>query len=42
VVAGKVDGRRDGVAAAAQVIDSGAAREALTQMQRASAVRWAV
>jgi anthranilate phosphoribosyltransferase len=31
-------GIRDGVAVAAQVIDSGAAREALTKMQRASAV----
>jgi anthranilate phosphoribosyltransferase len=38
VVAGKVKGLRDGVAVAAQVIDSGAAREALTKMQRASAV----
>ena len=38
VVAGKVEALRDGVAVAAQVIDSGAAREALTKMQRASAV----
>jgi anthranilate phosphoribosyltransferase len=38
MVAGKVQGIRDGVAAAAQVIDSGAAREALAKMQRASAV----
>jgi anthranilate phosphoribosyltransferase len=38
VVAGKVFGVRDGVAMAAQVIDSGAAREALAKMQRASAV----
>jgi len=38
IVAGKVDALRDGVAVAAQVIDSGAAREALARMQRASAV----
>ena len=38
VVAGKVSGLRDGVAMAAGVIDSGAAREALGRMQRASAV----
>ena len=38
VVAGKVEELRDGVAVAAQVIDSGAAREALAAMQRASAV----
>jgi anthranilate phosphoribosyltransferase/anthranilate synthase/phosphoribosyltransferase len=38
VVAGKVPGLRDGVLVAAQVIDSGAAREALVRMQRASAV----
>jgi anthranilate phosphoribosyltransferase len=37
VVAGKVSGIRDGVAVAAQVIETGAAREALTKMQRASA-----
>jgi len=37
VVAGQVVGLRDGVAVAAQVIDSGAARDALTAMQRASA-----
>jgi anthranilate phosphoribosyltransferase len=37
VVAGRVSGLRDGVAMAAQVIDSGAAREALGRMQRASA-----
>ncbi len=38
VVAGKVEELRDGAVVAAQVIDSGAAREALTRMQRASAV----
>ncbi len=38
VVAGKVSKIRDGVAMAAKVLDSGAAREALTKMQRASAV----
>jgi anthranilate phosphoribosyltransferase len=37
VVAGKVAELRDGVTVAAQVIDSGAAREALERMQRASA-----
>ena len=37
VVAGKVDVLRDGVAVAASVIDSGAAREALAVMQRVSA-----
>ena len=36
VVAGKVDAPRDGVAVAASVIDSGAAREALAVMQRVS------
>jgi anthranilate phosphoribosyltransferase len=38
MVARKVEKSRDGVAVAAQVIDSGAAHEALTKMQRASAV----
>jgi anthranilate phosphoribosyltransferase len=38
VVARKVEGLHDGVSVAAQVIDSGTAREALTKMQRASAV----
>ncbi len=37
IVAGKVDALRDGVAVAASVIDGGAAREALTVMQRVSA-----
>jgi anthranilate phosphoribosyltransferase len=38
VVVGEVEGLREGAAVAAQVIDSGAAREALTKMQRASAL----
>jgi hypothetical protein len=38
VVARKVEGLRDAAKVAAQVIDSGAAHEALTKMQRASAV----
>jgi anthranilate phosphoribosyltransferase len=37
IVAGKVDALRDGVAVAAQVIDSGAAADALANMRRASA-----
>jgi anthranilate phosphoribosyltransferase len=38
IVAGIVEGLRDGVAVAAGVIDSGAARDVLARMQRASAV----
>jgi hypothetical protein len=36
VVSGKVEGLRDKIPVATQVIDSGAPREALTKMQRAS------